>query len=336
MKKVLRSSGIIASALLLTLAVGCGNKEAAPDTKAKEVAATATPAATPAATPTATGAPAYKVDEEKAAALLAQFGGQTPNKVVTVSVSLTEILNVLGVKPVGVPTSTVALPEALKDVTKIGSALKPDIEKVTSLQPDIVVGPASIKDSLNKQFGPANLKTAFLPADSLEELKLSTVVLSRVYKKEKEANDFLAKLAEQEKSIEEQSKGKQAPKVMFLFGSAESFMMMNENTFAGSVAKKLGAKNVVSEVLKSKETYVALNMENVVAANPDVILLVAHGDPNTAIKKFEEDVKKNGAWDKLNAFKNGKVKALDYNLYGVASVAKAGDAYKQMFNFLYQ
>ncbi|WP_442600794.1 ABC transporter substrate-binding protein [Paenibacillus sp. KN14-4R] len=330
MKRILRTSGILASAMMLTLAVGCGKQEAA--SNVKEVAGTATPAATP----VATQAPAVKIDEEKATALLAQFGGQTPNKVIPVSVSLSEVLNVLGVKPVGVPTSTVALPEAFKEITKVGSALKPDIEKVTSLQPDIVIGPASIKDSLEKQFKPASLKTAYLPSDSLEELKLSTVVLSRVYKKEKEANDFLAKLAEQEAASEEQSKGKQSPKVMFLFGSAESFMMMNESTFAGSIAKKLHATNIVSEVLKSKETYVALNMENVVAANPDVILLVAHGDPDTAIKKFEADVKKNGAWDKLNAFKNGKVKALDYNLFGVASIAKAGDAYKQMFNFLYQ
>lgn len=276
-----------------------------------------------------------KVDEAKATELIAQFEGKTPAKLVVPSVALVEILDVLGVKPVGVPTSTIELPEGVNDVTKIGSALKPDIEQITNLQPDLILGPSSIKDSLEKQFKPASLKTAYLPTDSLEELKLTTVVLSRVFKQEKKAEEFLAKLHAQEKEALQVAKGKNAPKILFLFGSAESFMLMNENTFAGSLAKKMGASNVVSDVLKSKEAYIPLNIENVVMANPDVILLVAHGDADAAIKKFEEDVKKNGAWEKLNAFKNGKVKALNYNQFGVASIVKAPEAYKELAEKLY-
>lgn len=48
----------------------------------------------------------------------------------------------------------------------------------------------------------------------------------------------------------------------------------------------------MSEGLKLTEAYVPFNMESIVAANPDVILLVAHGDPDAVAKKFEEDVKK--------------------------------------------
>ncbi|WP_018758199.1 ABC transporter substrate-binding protein [Paenibacillus terrigena] len=324
-----RKWGLLTGALLLALAVGCSSKEQTAEAGQETTTQVATEekAAAPAS--------AYTVDETKAAELQAQFGDAAPSKVVVASVAISEILNELGVMPVGVPTSTLELPAAFKDLPRIGSALKPDVEQVTKLQPDVILGPESIKTSLDKQFKPANLNTAYLPADSLEELKLTTVVLSRIFKKEDQANAFLAKLAEQEKLSVEQASGKTQLKIMILFGSAESFMMMNENTFAGSIAKKLGASNVVSDVLKSEETYIPLNMENVVAANPDVILLVAHGDANTAVKKFEEDVKKNGAWDKLNAFKNDKVKALDYNLFGVASVVKASDAYQQMLSILY-
>ncbi|WP_339329301.1 hypothetical protein [Bacillus paralicheniformis] len=63
---------------------------------------------------------------------------------------------------------------------------------------------------------------------------------------------------------------------MFLFGSAEALMLMNDNTFAGSLARNLGAINVVSEELKLTEAYVPFNMESIVAANPDVILRPIH------------------------------------------------------------
>lgn len=343
MKSVFRRWSLLASIMLLAVMTACGNQSSTPTAEGNKAEVEAPAAggqsdakpADPKETVPATEAPAYVADEEKAKELSASFGDQTPSKAVIASVSLSEIMNIIGVLPVGVPTSTIELPETFKDVKRIGSALKPDIEQITSLQPDIIIGPASIKDSLEKTFKPASLKTAYLPSDSLEELKLATVVLGRVFKQEEKANAFLQDMVKQEQEIIAQVNGKTAPKVMFLFGSAESFMMMNEKTFAGSIAKQLGASNVVSDVLKSEETYVTMNLEDVVTANPDVILLVSHGDPDAALKQFEDIVKKNGAWEKLNAFQNNKVNALDYNLFGAASVVKAVDAYKQMIGYLY-
>lgn len=275
------------------------------------------------------------VDEKQTEKLLAQFNNTTPAKAVTISVAITEILGELGVEPAGVPTTNSELPAAFAGVPRIGSSHQPDLEQIAKLQPDVIIGPSSIKDSLDKKFKPASLPTAYLPVDSLDELKLSTVVLGRLFKQEAKANAFLEKFAQEENAVLEAAKGKDAPKVLFLFGSAESLMFMNEDTFVGSLAKKLGASNVVSDVLKQTETYIPLNMESIVEANPDIILLVAHGDPAAAAKKFEEDVKKNGAWEKLNAFKNGKMKTLDYSQFGIASIVKAPAAYKQLAEALY-
>lgn len=280
-------------------------------------------------------APAVQVDETKLQELAAQFGDTAPAKSITLSVSITELFDALGLELVGVPTTKSELPAAYAQVQRVGSSHQPDLEQIAKLEPNMVLAPASIKDSIDKILKPANLPAAYLPADSLDELKLSTSVLGRVYGKDAKAAEVLESFAKQENEIMETTKGKESPKVMILFGSAESLMVMNENTFAGSIAQNLGATNVLSDVLKQSETYVPLNMESIVTANPDVILLVAHGDPAAVAQKFEEDVKKNGAWEKLSAFKNGKLKTLDYNLFGIASLVKAPDAYKEMANILY-
>lgn len=275
------------------------------------------------------------VDETKVQELLAQFEGKTPEKVVTVSVSISELLNELGVVPAGVPTTNSTLPAAFDQVPRIGSSHQPDLEQIAKLEPDFVLAPSSIKDNLEKVFQSATLPSAYLPADSLEELKVSLVALGRLFKQEDKAEAFLQQFSEKENAVLEATKGKEAPSVMILFGSAESLMFMNEDTYTGSLVKKLGASNVVTDVLKLKETYIPLNMENIVAANPDIILLVAHGDPNAVAKKFEEDTKKNGAWEKLDAFKNDKLIALDYNLFGIASITKAPEAYEDLLKILY-
>lgn len=327
---------VIASIVVFTAA--CGNEQSSDSGSQKQGAASPSAAATasPSPSPTASPSPAaVTVDEKKVTDVLAQFNNQQPAKVVTVSVAITEILNELGVLPVGVPTSSSKLPASVDQVPRVGSSHQLNLEQIAKLQPDVVLGPSSIKDSLEKSLKPTNLKTAYVPVDSLEELKVTTVALGRLFKQEAKATSFLQNFAKEETAALETAKGKTAPKVLFLFGSAESLMFMNEDTFAGSLAKKLGASNVVSDVLKQKDTYIPLNMESIVAANPDVILLVAHGDPAAAAKKFEEDVKKNGAWEKLNAFKNGKMKTLDYNLFGIASITNAPAAYKELAKALY-
>ncbi|WP_234032657.1 helical backbone metal receptor [Paenibacillus faecalis] len=275
------------------------------------------------------------VDEAQVEELMKQFNGKKPDQVATVSVSISELLNELGITPVGVPTTNSKLPEAFDNVPRIGTSHQPDLEQIAKLQPDFILGPSSIKDSLDKVFQSASLPSAYLPADSLDELKLSMITLGRLFEKEDKAAAYLQQFNEKEAAIIEKTKGKEAPSVMILFGSAESLMFMNENTYTGSLVKKLGASNVVSDVLKLEETYIPLNMESVVAANPDVILLVAHGDPDAVAKKFEEDIKKNGAWEKLNAFKNNKLIALDNSLFGIASIIKAPEAYEELFNILY-
>ncbi|UNK17161.1 helical backbone metal receptor [Paenibacillus sp. N3/727] len=340
--KLSRFKPVLILTLFTIFVAACSQTPSTSSTSSQsQPAASSTAASTPEAASSTETAPSTEsqssvaVDEAKVEEIMKQFKGKTPDKVVTVSVSISELLNELGVIPVGVPTTSSQLPAAFDQVPRIGSSHQPDLEQIAKLQPDFVLGPASIKDNLDKLFKSASLPSAYLPADSLDELKLSMVTLGRLFKKEDKAEAFLQQFNEKENAVIEKTKGKEAPSVMILFGSAESLMFMNENTYTGSLVKKLGASNVVTDVLKLKETYIPLNMESIVAANPDVILLVAHGDPAAVAKKFEEDTKKNGAWEKLDAFKNDKLIALDYSLFGIASIVKAPEAYEEMFKILY-
>lgn len=277
---------------------------------------------------------ATKEHKEMVAKLVKQFPSEHPTSIVTTSVSITEMLNILDVTPVGIPTTTNKLPEGFENITQIGSAIEPDVEKVVSLKPDIVIGPESIQESLEKKIKNSKVDTAYIPTDSYEDLKISLEVLGKVLHKEEAATEYLAQLEEKEAAVLADVKGKDSSKVMVLFGSGESFMLMSDTTYVGSLVKKLGATNIVNEAKKSTEAYVPMNMEDVIAANPDAILLVSHGDPTAALEQFKAEVKKNGAWEKLTAFKEERVQALDYNTFGYASIEKAVDGLEQINEIL--
>ena len=55
--------------------------------------------------------------------------------VVATSVAVTEILDKLGVKVSGVPTTSYELPESVKNATEVGSPMNPDMEIIKSLNP---------------------------------------------------------------------------------------------------------------------------------------------------------------------------------------------------------
>lgn len=268
--------------------------------------------------------------------LTAQFPTEPAKNVVATSVSVTEMLDIVGITPVGIPSTTHKLPDNFTAIPKIGSAVEPDVEKIASLNPDLVIGSESIKDSIDKKISQINLKGAYLPTDSYPDLKVSLEVLGTAFDKEKAATTYLTKLQKDEDKIVSSIPDKTAPKVMILFGTGSSFMLMNDTTYVGSLVKTVKAKNIVTETMKTKESYVPLNMEDVTAANPDAILLVSHGDANAALTQFKADVKKNGAWEKLNAFKNDKVQALDYDIFGYASLANATTGLEQLKDILYK
>ncbi|MBK3496693.1 ABC transporter substrate-binding protein [Viridibacillus sp. YIM B01967] len=329
MKKSVYGTVVLSALLVLG---GCAEDKSEPETAEKKVVADQGSEA-------AKSNSDIKVSSEhikKLEKLLKQFPSEQPNSVVTTSVSIAEMLNILDVKPVGLPISTHKLPEGFDKIAQIGSPIEPDVEKIVSLKPDIVIGPESIQDSLEKKIKNGKVATAYIPTDSYEDLKISFEVLGKTLQKEEVAKEYLTQLEEKETAVLEDVKGKDSSKVMVLFGSGESFMLMSEKTYVGSLVKKLGAKNIVNEAKKSTEAYVPMNMEDVIVSNPDAILLVSHGDPTAALEQFKAEVKKNGAWEKLNAFKEDRVQALDYQIFGYASIVKATDGLEQLNEILYK
>lgn len=92
------------------------------------------------------------VDKEAFQEALASFPTTAPEKIVTASVPLTEMLHLLDITPVGVPTSTNPIPADFDSITKIGSPMSPDLEVISSLQSDLILGASSLQSSLIKLF----------------------------------------------------------------------------------------------------------------------------------------------------------------------------------------
>lgn len=211
--------------------------------------------------------------------------------------------------------------------------MTPDLEAITNLETDLLLGAKSLQLTLDENVKGLNITTAYLPTDSYDDLKLSFKVLGTYLGKEEKMQEVLASIVQKEKQLKERAEGKKYPKVLLMMGTADSFMIMSEKSYFGSLVKLLGAENIATTQFKVKDTYSAVNLEEIVAAEPDMIFVLASGDHGANAEKFKEEVAKNEAWTKLNAYKNDEIHVVDYSTFGVTSILHVEEALAEISDY---
>ncbi|MGL5694003.1 MAG: iron chelate uptake ABC transporter family permease subunit [Peptostreptococcaceae bacterium] len=99
--------------------------------------------------------------------------------VVATSVAVTEILDKLGVKISGVPTTTYELPTSTKDAIKVGNPMNQDLEIIKSLNPSIVVSVDTLGEDFKNLFTKNNIPSEFINLSTVDGLKESINTLGR-------------------------------------------------------------------------------------------------------------------------------------------------------------
>src|SRR5699024_2256539 len=133
------------------------------------------------------------------------------------------MLHELDVEPVGVPKSTNPIPEDFQSITEIGSPIDPNLELITDLTPDLILGSESLRSSLEENIEETDLEAVYLPTDSFDDLKLSFKALGTYFDKTELMNEKMQSILDKENELEELAEGKDLPSVMLLIGTSESF-----------------------------------------------------------------------------------------------------------------
>ena len=121
--------------------------------------------------------------------------------VVATSVAVTEILDALGVKVSGVPTTSYELPESTKEAVEVGNPMSPDLEIIKSLNPSVVVSVDTLGADYEKLFTDNNIPSEFVSLSSLEGLKETVSNLGNKFNKQAEAEAILKELNTKEEEM---------------------------------------------------------------------------------------------------------------------------------------
>ena len=240
-------------------------------------------------------------------------------KVVSATVSATNVLAKLDAEVVGVPTTTQTLPAQYADLPEVGQAMSPEFEIVASLEPDLFIMDSNFQASVEESLSQYGLNTFFFETGSYSDFVNSIKQLGVEINREDEAKKLVNEIeASVTKALEK--KGDQSPTVAVIFGAGENFMLATDTSYLGDLVKTLGATNITSKLDGDMSSgYVQFSLEQILAQNPDYVLRFAHGNIEQTKKMFDEAFDANDAYQELDAVKSGKVYDLDPTIFNVSA-----------------
>ena len=92
-----------------------------------------------------------------------------------------------------------------------------------------------------------------------------------------------------------------------------------------------GGKNVYGKDTSGDENgFVSINPEDIVQRKPDIIMVFAHYNEESAFKYMKEEFKSNSAWQYYDAVKNDNIVYLPSKYFGMSATLD----WKESLNYL--
>jgi len=195
-------------------------------------------------------------------------------RIVTLSPAINEIVYALGAGDQVVGNTTYALyPEASKGVTKVGGYFSPNLEKILSLKPTLVIMQPNNR-KLARQLASLHIRTMVIPIDRLSHITQAITDLGSVLHKEHKAKEIVSRITDALEALKGIVSGQ---KILIVFGHntkiGGNIFVAGQNLYFDDIINTSGNTNALHSLRKGQPV---LNRENIIALNPDIVILLAH------------------------------------------------------------
>lgn len=174
-----------------------------------------------------------------------------------------------GAKIVGV-TSFADFPSEAQQIEKIGDTIRPNLEKIIALQPDIVLlSTASQLEAFAKALEEKQIPVFVTNPQTLEDIFKSLENYAEIFGTQETAAPKIAALRQRTAEIERQTNGRHRPKIFFQI-ERQGLYTVGKSSFVNDLIEKAGGANVAASI---GDAFPQMSAENAAASLPEVIIL---------------------------------------------------------------
>jgi iron complex transport system substrate-binding protein len=204
--------------------------------------------------------------------------GQPPQRIVSLVPAVTEMLFAIGAGPRVIAVSSFDhWPPEVAKLTRVGGLLDPDVERILSLEPDLLVADASQEEVLVKAKA-AGIRVYSYSLGGLDNLGRTMRELGGVVGTADQAEAAAAAVDQRLEAIRKRAAGRHRPRTLLVFGRQPGVLraidVSGGTGFLHDIVQLSGGENVFG---REKREWVRVSVENVVAAAPEVIVELHYG-----------------------------------------------------------
>lgn len=279
-------------------------------------------------------------EEEKETITITDFSDRTlefsekPEKIVALGNGETDIVYALGESVVGRPSGETPIKEA-EEALEVGSSHSIDLEKLTYLSPDVVLGnfPMNQKDIPSVENLGAEL--VLTSANSVDDILKQITLFGELLDKNDEAEKITSSINDHIEDIKANSLSSK-PRALLIYGAPGSDLIALPNSLSGDILEIAGGENIASqfESLEEYPQYAALNSERIIDANPEIIFIMSHGNVEETKESVMKQLSKKSGWEHIDAIKNEQIHFLPKDLFGTNPGTRITEAIDHMYDLL--
>jgi iron complex transport system substrate-binding protein len=194
-----------------------------------------------------------------------------PQRIISLAPSNTEILFALGLgdRIVGVTDYCNYPPEA-KTKPSIGGYNTPNIEQVIAMNPDLVLATEIHQVDLIPQLESRGLTVIGISPKNIDDVLTSITLVGKATGQEKEAASLVTDMQKRIKAVTDKTSKlseSQKPRTFYIFWN-DPIWTAGAGSFEDELIQKAGGVNIAHDL----NSYVAISLETVIMANPEVII----------------------------------------------------------------
>ncbi|MDD4579687.1 MAG: cobalamin-binding protein, partial [Methanothrix sp.] len=199
---------------------------------------------------------------------------EAPAKIISLSPSNTEILFALGMQDrvIGV-TKYCNYPPEIEELKKSGKIVEiggykdPDIEKIISLNPDLVLASKIQSSSTIPDLENAGISTFAVNSDNLSHVLQSIKNIGKITRKEEKAAELVQSLESRIKTLSEKVDPLQKKRVFYVLWH-DPLQTAGAGTVQDEIIEMAGGENIFHDLSE----YPLIDPESVALKNPEIII----------------------------------------------------------------
>lgn len=226
-----------------------------------------------------------------------------PLRIVSLGPNITELIYSFGVeeKLVG-RTEYCDYPLEVLALDTVGTLFTPDIEKILSLEPDLVIASTLFQEESRKQLTELGVSVLVLQEESRFDGVYQMIrTLGTAFNREKKALEIVDDMQRRMDAVRETIKDRTPVSVYYVvsFGDGGDYTA-GRDTFIDEILTMAGGQNVAEDVQGW-----SYSVERLLEADPDVVIL-SEADYDGFVETMP--------YSELSAVKNGRVYTIDVNM----------------------